>query len=221
MTVSIKEFLPSEDHLQASDFKVFFEKMPELTFRKRDKLFDESNASLYLMLSGTVKVGSWYGGKELAEDYFQTGELINCGILLGNTQRQFAEAMTRKVTVKKMPAFLAREIARSNDAFQEQVLSSIYESLNRSRQRVYRVSLLKAEDKVIHFLINYVKRSGRKVGFEYVIKPVMTHEEMSLFTGASRQTVSTVFSRLRREGIIHFTRRYLIIRELKKLKNLL
>lgn len=221
MTVSIKEFLSSEDLFKVSDLRGLFKEMPDLKLQRLDQLFDESDRSLYLVLDGMVRVCSWCKGEEFVEDYFQAGELVNCKILLEDSPQQFAEVMSRESTVKKMPQFVARELVRSNESFQRALMSSIYTSWNRSQQRVYRVSALNSEQKVIHFLLEYIGRSGRRVGLEYVIKPVMTHEEMRAFAGVSRQTVCTVLSALRRKAILDFNRRYLIIRDLKKLKSYL
>lgn len=221
MTVSIKEFLPTEDLFQASDLKGLFKKMPDLKLRRRDQLFDESDRSLYLVIDGMVRVCSWCKGKEFVEDYFQAGELVNCKVLLEDSPQQFAEVMSQELTVKKMPQFVARGLVHSNEAFQKALMSSLYTSWSRSQQRLYRVSALNSEQRVIHFLLEYIGRSGRRVGLEYVIKPVMTHEEMGAFAGVSRQTVCTVLSALRRKTILNFNRRYMIIRDLEKLKSYL
>ena len=112
---------------------------------------------------------------------------------------------------------LFRQAIRSNHHLYEEVLDNLSASLQRTQDRLLRMTLLSANQRVYHFLATHAVKSGRKVGFEYVIKPVLTHLEMGNIAGVGRQTVTTVLNDLRRDGIIHFNRRYLIVRNLEVL----
>ncbi len=221
MTVSIKESvsLPVGDLSNAESCTDLFQEVPELTYRRGEKLFFGSSFEVYLVVRGIVRLSSWHGEKELLEDYFHAGELVNCGVLLGPPPgNQVAAAMTHRVAIRRVSGAFFRRVLQSNGKLQREVLANLYASLNRSRDRLYRYSLLNARQRVIDFLVRYAERSGRRVGYEHLIKPVPTHQEMGDIAGTARQTVNTVLNELRAEGLVHFNRRYLIIRDLGALK---
>ena len=82
------------------------------------------------------------------------------------------------------------------------------------------LSLKSSNDRVLQFLYGWVKDYGERVGWETLVRQVLHHSQIALMTNTSRQTVTTTFNDLRRAGIIHYTRRYLIIREMEKLEEL-
>lgn len=198
-----------------------FEKMPEETFKRGKVIFWNKQASLkfvYLVTGGMVKLSSVHQQKELMEDYFQEGEMLNCQAIFGDYSASFsAVAMVSNTTIKKLPLALFRQAIRSNHHLYEEVLDNLAASLKRTQDRLLRMTLLSANQRVYHFLANHALRSGRKVGFEYVIKPVPTHQEIGNIAGVGRQTVTTALNELRRDGIIHFNRRYLIVRDVQML----
>ena len=98
-----------------------------------------------------------------------------------------------------------------------ELLSNISASLGRTQERLRRLTLLSSQQRVIHFIAIHVKKAGRQVGYEYVLKPPLTHQEIGNIAGVGRQTVTTIMNELRRDNIIHFTRQYLIVRDMDKL----
>ncbi|MEZ4995035.1 MAG: Crp/Fnr family transcriptional regulator [Saprospiraceae bacterium] len=200
-----------------------FVKMPEEELKRGDVIYRERQAvkHVYLVVKGMVKVFSVHQDKEMLEDYFQAGELLNCPIIFDvQAQGHTAVAITSGVVVKKLPLGLFKQAIQSNTTLYREVLLNINASLQRAQARLHRMTLLSAHERVLHFLAQYAKKSGRRVGYEYVIKPVLTHQEIGNIAGVGRQTVTTVLNELRRDGIIHFTRRYLIVRDLDALQAL-
>lgn len=200
-----------------------FEKMPEEELKRGDVIYCEGQSvkHVYLVVKGMVKVFSVHQDKEMLEDYFQAGEMLNCSVIFETQpQKNTAIAITSGVVVKKLPISLFVQAIQSNTNLYREVLLNIHGSLQRAQARLHRMTLLSAQERVYHFLAQYAQKSGRRVGFEYVIKPVLTHQEIGNIAGVGRQTVTTVLNELRRDGIIHFTRRYLIVRDLEALSAL-
>lgn len=201
-----------------------FDKTPEETFKRGQTIFWERNHAdkyIYLVTNGMVKLSSSHQNREMLEDYFQKGELLNCPAVLGGApQEMTATAMVPQTSIKKIPIPLFRQALRSNSSLYEEVMSNLSASLQRTQDRLHRLTLLSAQQRVYDFLAKHAVQSGRKVGFEYVIKPVLTHQEIGYIAGVGRQTVTTVLNELRREGVIHFTRRYLLVRNLTMLQDL-
>lgn len=163
-----------------------------------------------------------HGDKDVFDDYVQAGEFINGEILFEEVTGQCRSTVLLNNTVaKKIPVHLFLRKAHANKAVIHSVMKSLTAANRRNKERAKSLSLLKSEQRIIHFLIRYAQRSGQKVGFELMIKPVLTHGEIGQITSTSRQTVTTVLNDLRRENYIHFNRRYLLVRDLNKLIALL
>lgn len=202
----------------APAYSSLFDDMPEVTLRRGERLYSGKSAGIYLVTKGMIKLYSLYNEKEMLEDYFHKGELVNCGVILGNPQDDLiAEALTSSTAVRKIPAHIFEEAVKHNAFLFRAVLTNLSDSLRRVRDRLRRLTLLNSKHRVIHFLADYVEQTGRRVGYEYVVKPVLTHQEMAWMAGTARQTVSTVLNELRNDRIIHFNRQYLIVRDLEAL----
>ncbi|HFA51472.1 MAG TPA: Crp/Fnr family transcriptional regulator [Bacteroidetes bacterium] len=197
-----------------------FDKLPEKVYKKGETIFSQRNAHLhvYRVTKGIVKIYSLHDGKEMLEDYCQKGEMFNCEALFDADRGGLAaEAMTQLTTVKKIPVLAFRQAMMGNAPLYKEVLKTVSNSLNRTQERLRRMTLLNSHHRVIDFLADHAVKSGRRVGYEWVVKPAMTHQDMGNITGTSRQTVTTVLNELRRERLIHFTRNYLIVRDLDAL----
>jgi CRP-like cAMP-binding protein len=201
-----------------------FEAVPEIAMKRGQIIFTGNDAHLhvYMVTKGIVKLCSFHDGKEMMEDYFQKGEMFN-GEALFNRDRDglTAEAMTPMTIIKKVPVRAFRYSMKVNPALYEEVISNISGSLNRTQERLRRMTLLGSEQRVVHFLVNLTLKSGRRAGYEWVVQPTLTHREMACIAGTGRQTMTTTLNELRRDRIIHFTRKYLIVRDMDALRGLL
>lgn len=224
MTRTLQHIIPSSAPKTSNTlvYPALFEDVPEVRFRRGDILSLGSPHYVYLIVLGMVKQSMLHGDREVFDDYVQAGEFINGEILFDEvTGLCRSTVLADNTVVKKIPTHLFLQEARANQEIVRSVMKSLRVANRRSKERAKSLSLLKSEQRIIHFLLSYAQRSGQKVGFELMIKPVLTHEEIGQITSTSRQTVTTVLNDLRRGNYIHFNRRYLLIRDLKKLTALL
>lgn len=198
-----------------------FEDRPEIELQRGELLFEAPSHQVYLVTKGMIKLSMPYQEHDLTEDYYQAGDLFNCEALLPEClQAVKASALFSGTRVKRLPAYRFWKQAQSSTVFQQAIFRHLFDKSKRSRQQLLRVTSLSAEQRVVHFLLQYAKRSGQPVGLETVIKPIFTHKEIGQFAGTGRQTASTLLNKLRREKIIHFTRAYLIVRDMEALQAL-
>ncbi len=71
--------------------------------------------------------------------------------------------------------------------------------------------------RIVEFLVNLVKKKGRPVGNELVVRPFIAYQEIATQTATSRQTVTTTLNDLRYQKLVVFNRSQLILRNLNKL----
>jgi CRP-like cAMP-binding protein len=66
-------------------------------------------------------------------------------------------------------------------------------------------------------LVNLARTKGQRVGYEWLIRKPVTHQEIANLTATSRQTVTTTLNDLRFKKLLTFNRSRLLIRDLDKL----
>ena len=93
--------------------------------------------------------------------------------------------------------------------------SKVIEMENRLESLVFKDS----RSRIVEYLTELVEKRGQRVGYEWVIRNFITHQEIANITATSRQTVTTVLNELRTAEIITFNRKRLLIRDLDKLKS--
>lgn len=198
-----------------------FDDASEITLKKGQRVFRDGSTSpyIYQVVKGFVNLSSYHDGREMLEDYYQPDELFNTETLFGkNRDGLTAEAMTQLTTIKKIPVLQFRQAMKADPALMEEIAANMTASLQRTQERLQRFAMLSSQQRVIHFLATHVLACGKRIGYDWVVKPALTHQKMGQIAGTSRQTITTTLNELRRAGIVHFNRNYLIVRDLEALK---
>ncbi len=199
-----------------------FTDFPERTATKGTALVKRNHSLGYVfyLVEGMVKTLSYYPekNKELVNGYFTAGDIMNLEVW----QKNNIESTTLKVTSPKaiykvIPVGEFREMVLQNQGLNQLVLTTLLNKMNKNNDRLHRLLLYKSRQRVVQFLVDYVGEVGQRVGYEHVIKKPFTHEEMGNLSDTSRQTVTTVLNELKTANLIHFTRRYIVIRNLNLL----
>lgn len=181
---------------------------------------NKSKNYIFYLTEGVVKNLTYHSekGKEVVNGYHTQGELMNL-VVWSNSEINVPtlKAISSKVVFKAIPSDKFRELVWQNQGLNQLVLSALADKLVKSQERLQRLLLSKSHQRVIQFLVDYTLELGQKVGYEHVIKKPFTHEEMGNLSDTSRQTVTTVLNELRAKKLIHFTRRYILIRDLELL----
>ncbi|WP_282778711.1 Crp/Fnr family transcriptional regulator [Phaeodactylibacter xiamenensis] len=203
------------------DCNALFEQGAEIELDRGDILFNGPSHQVYLVVKGMIKVSCSYQGEEVTEGFCQSGDLINCEAIQPlHTKSTTTIALFQRTVVRRLPAHQVWKVVMESPHLQEFFFSQLIEQNRRFRDLLLRLSTLSAEQRIIHFLLEYAQRCGRQVGLETVLKPMLTHKEIGQFAGTGRQTATTLLNKLRRTGILHFTRSYLIIRDMEALHGL-
>lgn len=190
------------------------------TFKKGAYVYlpDEYADRIYFIAEGQIKIGTYSDdGKEITKSILTKGEVFGELSLIGeNRRRDFAVALESTlvciVTVEEMKG-LMREYSPLN-MFMMTILGN---RLLKMEQRLEALVFKDSRTRIIDFLKDLAKEKGKKVGFETLVRGFLTHQEIANLTATSRQTVTTVLNELRRDNIIYFNRRKLLIRDLDKL----
>jgi CRP-like cAMP-binding protein len=74
-----------------------------------------------------------------------------------------------------------------------------------------------SRSRIVEFLVQLVKNNGERVGYEWVVRKPVTHQEIANLTATSRQTVTTTLNDLRYKKLLTFNRSRLLVRDLEGL----
>jgi CRP-like cAMP-binding protein len=180
---------------------------------------DEPADHLYFLVSGRVKTGTFSTeGREVIKEILSPGALFGDLALGGETFRsEFAQALHDEVDylVLKLSDFMV--VMQRNQELMFACMKHLSQRLQRVENRLAKLVLKDARERIIEFLVETAGRDGRRVGFETLVKHHLTQQEIASLTGTSRQTVTSVFNDLKKSNLIYFNRNSILIRDVEKL----
>ena len=188
-------------------------------FKKGEVVYVPEDLSnrIFFITEGRVKISVMHEGKEITKAILGRGEVFGELALLGEQRRHdFATALedleTCVVTLEELRG-LMRDRSELNLFFMNMFGGRQLEMERRLESLVFRDS----RSRIVEFLVNLAHTKGQRVGYEWVVRKPVTHQEIANLTATSRQTVTTTLNDLRYKKLLTFNRSRLLIRDLDKL----
>jgi CRP/FNR family transcriptional regulator, cyclic AMP receptor protein len=180
---------------------------------------DEPSDYIYILVNGRIKTGTFaFDGREVIKDILQPGALFGDLALAGETKRSdYAQVLYDEAQFLAIRLQDVQEMMSHNQRFLFACLQHITLRLQKVEERLARLVLKDARERIIEFLIEAADREGRRVGYETLVKHHLTQQDIANITGTSRQTVTSVFNDLKKSNLIYFNRNSILIRDLEKL----
>ncbi len=183
-------------------------------------LVDEPSVNIHFLAKGMVKTGTHSDdGREVIKSILHPfsvfGEL---GLAGEKTRNEFARALNEEVHFFTIKTADFQSLMRSNYKISLSVLELIGGRLRRAESKLENLIFKDARARIIEFLKESAEKQGRKVGFEHLLKHSLTQQDIANITGTSRQTVTSVLNNLKKENLIHFNRKTILIRDLENLE---
>jgi len=190
------------------------------TFAKGEQFFvpDDLSDRIFFITEGQVKISTMNDeGKEITKVILGKGEVFGELALVGEQRRRdWATALEKTVacvvTLDEM-RHLMRERSELNLFFMKIFGARQLEMERRLESLVFRDS----RSRIVEFLVELTRQKGERVGYEWVIRKPVTHQEIANMTATSRQTVTTTLNDLRYKKLLTFNRSRLLVRDLEGL----
>lgn len=200
--------------------EVLMAKHARPTFKKGEQVYVPQDQSdrIFFINDGRIKISVMNEeGKEVTKAILGRGEVFGELAMMGETQRHdFAIALentsTCMVTLDELRG-LMRERSELNLFFMRMFAARQLEMERRLESLVFRDS----RSRIVEFLVNLARTKGQRVGYEWVVRQFITHQEIANLTATSRQTVTTTLNDLRFQKLLTFNRSRLLVRDLEKL----
>lgn len=214
-SIPLFEALSPED-LELLAEKAHFRKAPKFQF-----IFmpDEIADHVYFLLDGRVKTGTFSAeGREVIKEILQPITLFGDLALAGeSTRSEFAQALHDDVGYIAIHIADFQQLMQRNQRLVFACLKHLSLRLQRVEERLAKLVLKDARERIIEFLVETAGREGRRVGYETLVKHHLTQQDIANLTGTSRQTVTSVLNDLRKSNLIYFNRNSILIRDIEKL----
>lgn len=190
-------------------------------FKKGDPIYvpDDESDRIFFISAGKVKVSTMNDeGKEITKAVLAVGEVFGELALVGEKRRRdtataLEDTHVCVVTLDELRS-LMRERSDLNVFFMRMFGARQLEMERRLESLVFRDS----RSRIVEFLVRLVENKGQRVGYEWLVRDVNTHQEIANLTATSRQTVTTTLNDLRAQKILTFSRSRLLVRDLDRLK---
>ncbi len=189
--------------------------------KKDDYIYmpDDASDKIYFINEGRVKIGSYAdSGKEITKAIISKGEVFGELAMIGQEKRNDYAIAVEDTEICAISSEEMKSLIKDHSAlslfFMKIMGSKMIEMENRLESLVFKDS----RSRIIEYLEEMVNKRGQRVGYEWVVRNFITHQEIANLTATSRQTVTTVLNELRNDEILTFDRKRLLIRDLDKLK---
>ena len=191
------------------------------TIKKDEYVYlpEQESDKIFFINSGRVKIGSFAdNGKEITKAILSNGEVFGELAMLGENKRRDYAIALEDTDVCMISSEQMKDLIQDHSSlsmfFMKLMGSKVIEMENRLESLVFKDS----RSRIIEYLLDLVEKRGQRVGYEWVVRQFITHQEIANLTATSRQTVTTVLNELRNNEILTFNRKRLLIRDLDKLK---
>ncbi|MBS8266283.1 Crp/Fnr family transcriptional regulator [Mesobacillus boroniphilus] len=193
------------------------------TYKKNQCLFMEGDPrdKIFFLLEGYVAFerGS-EEGKMLYLDIVKSKQMFPYGgIFEEKTYHETATALT-DIKVFFIQTTVMEELLKKNPKQLLNIIAKLTKILNLHKDRVEKILIPNAQERVLHTLQFLMDDLGEKKGEEVVIPCPLTAFCISKISGTTRETVSLIMNQLKREGIISIKSKVITIHETEYLRNI-
>lgn len=220
-SVNYLKNLPIFQDLQDNDWNHIQSVIKDKVVAKHDYIYTEGEQSdqIFFLLKGIIKIGTHSeDGREVIKHVLHPMAMFGELSLVGEQKRgDFAIAMTEGVKICSIQTSQFFKLMQMNHRLSMRLLKNIGTRLRRAEDRLESLIFKDARERIIDFLKSSAEQQGKKIGYELLIKHCLTQQDIANITGTSRQTVTSVLNDLRKNNLIYFNRRSILIRDIAKL----
>ncbi|MBC6995709.1 Crp/Fnr family transcriptional regulator [Neolewinella lacunae] len=178
----------------------------------------ETADKIFLITNGRIKIGT-YGndGKEITKAILAPGQVFGELALVGEeTRRDFAYTL-EETTLCVLEKSHLQKMLKERSELHVYFLRLIGSRTLALEQRLENLMFKSSRSRILEFLHELARSRGRTVGYEREVRNMLTHQEIADLTGTSRQTVNSVLNELRRQNILTFDRKRMLVRDMERL----
>ena len=188
---------------------------------KRHILFHEGEKGdkLFVLVSGKVQLLQDAGEtNETTVHLARPGEVLGERLLTGAMHYNCRAETLEDCTVIVLPASIFSQILQRSPKAAWHFYQSLLLRLQKTEQRMLHFRYNRTENRIRLFLRDWVKEEGRQLATgEWGITWNLTHSMIASLSNSSRQYVTDFLNTLRKQGVLRYDRRRMVIQRLDQL----
>lgn len=179
----------------------------------------DPSTTIFYLKSGRIKLGAINkDGKEMIKHIFVPGELFGLMTISGQKERvNFAKAMDEGTEVVGLNIFDLKNVMQSNVDFSLDLAKVMGNRIVEFQNKIESLMFKDTRTRVIELIKDLADRLGKPIGEEILIKHNLTHQDFASLTATTRQTVTSIFSELKKKDLIYMERGKILVRDMKAL----
>jgi CRP/FNR family transcriptional regulator len=181
---------------------------------------DEPPEMVYVIKEGRVKVSRYSAdGREQILALLEPGDVIGELALVQQTETVHVEAFEDTLVCGIHREDFLGLIQRQPELMLH-IMRVLAERLRAAEEEIADLVFRTVPGRLAALLLRLAQAYGRPTPVGQRLELRLTHHDIAAMIGATRETVTAVFSRLREEGILAFDQRHIVIRDADALHRL-
>lgn len=174
---------------------------------------------IYFIMEGKVKISALNSEqKEVTKALYTSGDLFGEQAIIGHEERRDWAVALQNTTLHVLSAVEMLGMLQGRSDLTMLLMQLIATRQREMELRLESLVFRDSRSRVVECLVQLTSQKGQQVGYEWVLRNPITHQEIANLTATSRQTVTTTLNDLRYSKILTFNRKRLLVRDLEKLK---
>ena len=191
-------------------------------FNKGDNLFNQGEAfeSIYIIRSGSMKIYALLGdGQEQVTNFQFSGEVLGFSGLSTGTYSVSAVAM-ETTSICKISFADLENLSLNSSILRQDIYSTMGKELQQFERMIMTLSKKTSEERVAGFLLNISDHYEQQGYSASCYRLPMSRNEIGNFLGLAVETVSRVFSKLKKNSLIQVKGKEIELLDLDQLRAL-
>jgi len=176
---------------------------------------------VFFLKEGSVKVSKYSNeGKEMIMSIYKKGDIFGLdSIFTDNKERTEVVEVLEDAYTCSLDIIDVRSLLNTNLEFNQSIFQLIGSRSVKIQKRLESLFFQTSPDRIKGFIKDYALEYGKKLIYsnEIEVKVSFTHEDIAKLTGTTRQTTTTVFNQLEKEGVIMYDRNRILIKDINRL----
>lgn len=189
------------------------------SFKKNELIYSERNRLVHILLKGVVKICKNSQQEQvMIKDVIYPGSFFGEEVLFSaSASDECAICIEPKTSVLSIPKEKFKALTASHPELISLLLQELGKKIIQKEEKLASFHFNDAKSRILHFIRTTAQKTGIQVGYETLIKHSFTQQDIANITGTSRQTVTFVLNDLKKQNIIHFDRKRILIRDMDRL----
>jgi CRP-like cAMP-binding protein len=192
-------------------------------FARRGVLYEQGGVadSVYVVASGRVRVVRAAGeSRTLTVAYRVAGDLLGETALPDASRYRSTATATEPVEAVHLPMQSVQRLLTDHPAFAQRMIGLMIERRIEAERRVESLLSRSVESRVAEFLLDAAERHGIPEGQGVLIGVRYTHQEIADYVGSTRETVTLTLGEMRKQELLCFDHRRIVILRMSDLAKL-